>query len=149
MMSRYPFKRIIDSQYLFILILITLLTGCISSPGEFKKVDDHQPAIVITNDSHSSTVKYYPEIYVEDLPEEARNTLNLIRDGGPFPFAKDGSIFNNYEGLLPKKYPGYYREYTVITIGSNDRGPRRIIAGKNGEFYYTDDHYRSFRRIVY
>jgi ribonuclease T1 len=81
------------------------------------------------------------------LPLEARETLNLIRQGGPFPYAKDGAVFGNREGLLPQKPRGYYHEYTVNTPGARDRGARRIISGAGGELYYTDDHYRSFRRI--
>jgi ribonuclease T1 len=86
-------------------------------------------------------------IAIADLPQEGKTTLNLIKSGGPFPFTKDGTVFNNYEGLLPKKSSGYYREYTVITPGSKDRGARRIVAGANGEYYYTDDHYKSFKLI--
>lgn len=85
------------------------------------------------------------------VPLEERSaiqaTLELIDGGGPFPYAKDGSEFGNREGLLPRKGPGYYREYTVDTPGSPDRGARRIVAGGNGEFYYTRDHYRSFVRL--
>lgn len=82
------------------------------------------------------------------LPAEARTTLTLIKAGGPFAYARDGSIFGNREGLLPKKERGYYREYTVDTPGSRDRGARRIVAGRAGELYFTDDHYRTFRRIL-
>lgn len=86
-----------------------------------------------------------------ELPPEARHTLALIKRGGPFPYAKDGAVFGNFERRLPLQARGHYREYTVPTPGSRDRGPRRIIAGGDpalaGEFYYTDDHYRSFRRI--
>ena len=85
------------------------------------------------------------------LPPEARETLALIRSGGPFPYAKDGTTFFNREGLLPKQPRGYYREYTVPTPGARDRGARRIVSGGDprwsGEYYYTRDHYRSFRRI--
>ncbi len=90
------------------------------------------------------------------LPPEAQHTLRLIRQGGPFPYpCKDGSIFGNFEKRLPPQPRGYYREYTVPTPGSRDRGARRIVAGKgdrndvatSGEYYYTHDHYRSFRRI--
>ena len=91
------------------------------------------------------------EVRAEALPPEARATLELIRKGGPFPYQKDGSEFRNREGLLPKRPRGYYREYTVKTPGRRDRGARRIVAGGGGnqvEFYYTDDHYRSFRRIL-
>jgi ribonuclease T1 len=82
-----------------------------------------------------------------DLPPEARQTIQLVKKGGLFPYAKDGSVFSNREGLLAAKPSGYYREYTVKTPGERDRGARRIIVGKDGEYYYTDDHYRSFKRI--
>lgn len=88
-----------------------------------------------------------PEVSLAALPPEARETLKLIRQGGPFPYAKDGSEFRNREGRLPPKPPGYYREYTVPTPGERDRGARRIVMGAGGEAYYTDDHYRSFKRI--
>lgn len=88
------------------------------------------------------------EIRVSQLPPEARETLALIRKGGPFPYHKDGAVFGNREGLLPKRDRGYYREYTVRTPGAADRGGRRIVAGRGGEFYYSGDHYRSFQRIL-
>ncbi len=83
------------------------------------------------------------------LPAEARQTLRMIAAGGPFPYDRDGTSFQNRERRLPAQPPGYYREYTVLTPGSSDRGARRIVSGGNPpvEFYYTDDHYRSFRRI--
>jgi ribonuclease T1 len=82
-----------------------------------------------------------------DLPPEARATVRLIREGGPFPFDRDGVVFGNRERLLPVRSRGYYREYTVVTPGVHHRGARRIIAGRQGELYYTDDHYRSFKRV--
>jgi ribonuclease T1 len=88
-----------------------------------------------------------PEVESAMLPQEARATLALIGSGGPFPYPKDGAVFGNREALLPKRERGYYREYTVRTPGARDRGARRIIAGRGGEYYYTDDHYRTFRRI--
>lgn len=87
-------------------------------------------------------------IPVAQLPPEARETLRLIEAGGPFPYARDGAVFHNREGRLPKRGRGYYREYTVRTPGAADRGARRIVAGRAREFYYTEDHYRSFRRII-
>lgn len=91
------------------------------------------------------------EIALSDLPREARETLALIHAGGPFPHAKDGTVFGNRERLLPRRPRGYYTEYTVRTPGSRDRGARRIVAGgdlrASGEYWYTDDHYASFRRI--
>jgi ribonuclease T1 len=87
------------------------------------------------------------EIHVAELPAEARQTIALIRKGGPFPYAKDGAIFGNREGALPKQRRGYYHEYTVKTPGMRARGARRIIWGAGGEFYYTEDHYSHFQRI--
>ena len=88
------------------------------------------------------------EIAAAELPGEARQTISLIRKGGPFPFLRDGVVFGNFEKRLPARARGYYREYTVRTPGARDRGARRIVAGKGGELYYTDDHYNSFRRIT-
>lgn len=92
---------------------------------------------------------------LKSLPPEAAHTLALIRSGGPFPYAKDGSVFGNFEKRLPKQKRGYYREYTVPTPGARNRGARRIVAGLgatgnvafSGEYYYTGDHYVTFRRI--
>jgi ribonuclease T1 len=88
-----------------------------------------------------------PEIAAAELPGEARESISLIRKGGPFPFPRDGAVFGNFEKRLPAKARGYYREYTVRTPGARDRGARRIVAGRDGELYYTDDHYQSFKRI--
>lgn len=82
------------------------------------------------------------------LPPEAVDTLRLIDGGGPFPYDQDDSIFQNREGILPDQPEGYYREYTVVTPGVDGRGARRIVTGARGEFYWTDDHYRSFSRIA-
>ena len=92
------------------------------------------------------------EIALAALPLEARQTLDLIKRGGPYPFQRDGVVFGNYEQLLPRRPRGYYREFTVPTPGAGNRGARRIIAGgeireRGGEFYYTSDHYRSFQRV--
>jgi ribonuclease T1 len=87
------------------------------------------------------------EVTLEQLPKEARAAIALIRKGGPYPYAKDGIIFGNREGQLPKQKRGYYHEFTVKTPGERTRGARRIVAGAGGEFYYTDDHYNNFRRI--
>ena len=87
------------------------------------------------------------EVRMSELPPEARETLELIRKGGPFPYAKDGVVFGNREGALPREKRGYYREYTVKTPHVRNRGGRRIIWGAAGEYYYTADHYNTFRRI--
>ena len=85
---------------------------------------------------------------VDQLPPEGIDTLVLIESGGPFPFAKDGTTFQNREGILPPEPAGFYAEYTVITPGEDDRGARRIVAGDDGARFYTDDHYSSFREVV-
>lgn len=82
-----------------------------------------------------------------DLPREGRQTLVAIDNGGPFARSKDGSTFGNYEGVLPARPRGHYREYTVPTPGIDHAGPRRIVTGRSGEFYWTADHYSSFHRI--
>ena len=87
------------------------------------------------------------EVSAAELPAEARQTIALIRKGGPFPLQRDGIEFRNFESRLPIMPRGYYREYTVRTPGAKDRGARRIVAGRGGELYYTDDHYTSFRRV--
>jgi ribonuclease T1 len=88
-----------------------------------------------------------PAVAIAELPPEARQTFERIRNGGPFPYRNDGATFGNRERRLPQREHGYYREYTVPTPGARDRGARRIVAGRNAEYYYTDDHYDSFRRI--
>jgi len=89
-----------------------------------------------------------PVVRVSSLPPEAQRTIQLIATGGPYPYRQDGITFSNREGILPQEVSGYYREYTVVTPGSVDRGARRVIAGRDGEEFYTDDHYASFREIV-
>ena len=87
-------------------------------------------------------------IPVAELPAEARATLRAIKRGGPFAFARDGAVFNNFETVLPRQKRGYYHEYTVKTPGVHNRGVRRIISGKTDEYYYTADHYQSFKKIL-
>ncbi len=92
-------------------------------------------------------------IRIEQLPPQGRQTYALIRQGGPFPFEKDGTVFGNRERLLPQHKRGYYREYTVRTPGARNRGARRIVCGglqprTPDACYYTSDHYASFREII-
>ncbi|GIL16196.1 MAG: hypothetical protein BroJett039_13690 [Chloroflexota bacterium] len=95
-----------------------------------------------------TTLNGFKTIARADLPPEALETLKLIQRGGPFPYRQDGQVFQNREGILPKQKSGYYHEYTVETPGSKDRGARRIVTGAAREFYYTDDHYNSFRILL-
>jgi ribonuclease T1 len=91
-------------------------------------------------------------VRLAELPPQGRQTYELIRQGGPFPFEKDGTVFGNRERLLPREKRGYWREYTVKTPGLRHRGARRIVCGGPPKVphacYYTADHYASFRKIV-
>jgi ribonuclease T1 len=91
-------------------------------------------------------------VRVTELPRQGRQTYERIREGGPFPFDKDGTVFGNRERQLPPEKRGYYREYTVATPGSRDRGARRIVCGGPAKApracWYTADHYASFHKIV-
>jgi ribonuclease T1 len=98
-----------------------------------------------------NTPQTLTEIGFDELPKEAREVLERIRTGGPFHYERDGVVFGNREKILPPEPRGYYHEYTVRTPGVKSRGARRIVCG--GErtspeaCFYSDDHYRSFRRI--
>lgn len=93
------------------------------------------------------------DVSLSSLPPQARQTEQLIHSGGPFPYARDGVVFGNYERRLARRPRGYYHEYTVPTPGARNRGARRIICGGNtptepDACFYTEDHYNSFHRIV-
>ena len=98
-----------------------------------------------------TTPEDLPAVALADLPREARAVDARIRSGGPFRYDRDGVVFNNREKLLPAKPRGHYHEYTVPTPGVKGRGARRIVCGgaktAPDACWYTDDHYRSFRRI--
>lgn len=119
--------------------LAALVTGCSSGSGGAGESSAFSPAWA----PHGMAT-----VRADRLPAEARRTLRLIDDGGPFPYAKDGSVFGNFEGELPKQRRGHYREYTVPTPGERDRGARRLVTGSGGETYYTDDHYASFKAVL-
>ena len=118
--------------------LCVLLTGCSSHTGTATASSASTPA----------WARGMTTVEASRLPGEARQTLALIDRGGPFPYARDGVVFGNFEGLLPQHRRGYYHEYTVRTPGSHDRGARRIVTGQGGEIYYSDDHYKSFRAVL-
>jgi ribonuclease T1 len=88
------------------------------------------------------------DVRLAELPGEARQAIALIHKGGPYPYARDGVIFSNREGHLPRQKRGYYHEFTVKTPGERTRGTRRIVAGASGELFYSADHYNHFRRIL-
>jgi len=117
-----------------------LLTAMIGPLAQARSVTERAAS------SNSATVT------VAELPRQGRETLELIRRGGPFPHEKDGVVFANRERALPSHRHGYWHEYTVPTPGSHDRGARRIVCGGPLRMpeacFYTADHYASFRKIV-
>jgi ribonuclease T1 len=121
----------IASRLGFIVAVVVLAFGSLCAPAS----------------ARSHTAAASAVVAFAELPPEARQTVLLIRRGGPFPYERDGVVFGNFERRLPVRERGYYREYTVPTPGVKQRGARRIVAGRGGDLYYTDDHYRSFRRI--
>ncbi|GGV10653.1 hypothetical protein GCM10010275_59470 [Streptomyces litmocidini] len=131
-------------RVLLALVLAVLLAGC-SSGGGAAPVD-RAPAR--TAAAAPTSTSGLPVVRTSELPPEARRTLDLIARGGPFPYAKDGAVFSNFERVLPRRERGHYHEYTVRTPGERDRGARRIVTGRSGETYYTDDHYETFREVV-
>ena len=103
--------------------------------------------------SLSEPVAAADQIHLTQLPRQGQQVMEQIRQGGPFRYEKDGTVFGNRERLLPRAKRGYYREYTVPTPGLRHRGARRIVCGgkqpRNPDAcYYTEDHYSSFRRIL-
>ena len=122
--------------------------GSTSSPSSTSSSPaDDAPSDEAT-DAATDAASGLPVVLLADLPPEAAQTVELIDAGGPFPEPDhDGGTFGNREELLPDRPMGYYREYTVPTPGSDDRGARRIVAGDDEELYWTDDHYSSFSRI--
>jgi ribonuclease T1 len=140
------------------LILATVVTLGVLTLGVVACGNAHQGSVAASATSASassgasasagsSRVAGLKDIAVSQLPSRARQTLKLIDAGGPYPYRQDGTVFQNREKLLPLEPAGYYREFTVAAPGARDRGSRRIIAGKDGERYYTPDHYQSFLRI--
>lgn len=118
-------------------LLVALTTGI--QARESRDVQTGQPA--------------QETVALAELPVQGQRTYGAILNGGPFRHEKDGSVFGNRERLLPRERRGHYREYTVDTPGSRDRGARRIVCGGEQRTaptgcWYTADHYASFRRIV-
>lgn len=120
---------------------MALVLGLTLGPAVSVEAREPAPAAVIS-----------PSVALQSLPAEARDTHARILRGGPFPYAKDGIVFGNRERLLPRQPRGYYREYTVRTPGSRDRGAQRLVCGgfvptSPQACYFTGDHYASFQRV--
>lgn len=130
---------------------VVLVAGCGRGGSASPASSDDPPGsatMVSTTVVARPGVTGLPTITRAELPAQAIDTLALIDAGGPFPFERDGAVFQNREGLLPARPLGFYREYTVITPGEPDRGARRIVMGADGVAFSTDDHYDSFAEVV-
>ena len=131
-----------------VLALVWWLTqhgGDTTDPGSGASSDGSTYAGTPTG--HRDPDSGLPYVAEADLPPETGETLALIDAGGPFPYDRDGVVFENRERILPAEQRGYYHEYTVPTPGEDDRGARRIVTGDEGQYYWTEDHYASFERI--
>ncbi|MER8186575.1 ribonuclease domain-containing protein [Kitasatospora sp. NPDC094015] len=126
------------------------LTGCDSGPATTATAVTTAPTAPPGTGAAAGWVPSDPalaDVCRSRLPPQAAATLALIAAGGPYPYRADGTEFQNREHRLPRQRGGYYREYTVVTPGSADRGERRVITGSAGERYWTADHYGSFQEI--
>ena len=135
-------KKIIN---IFNGLCLTLLLLALAGPVAAQRDQPRDAALGATRESVQLSLA---DVGIKSLTPEARDTLKLIEKGGPYPYDRDGIVFGNFEKRLPLKERGYYTEYTVKTPGVTHRGARRIVAGKGGEKYYSDNHYKSFKRIV-
>jgi ribonuclease T1 len=126
------------------LIALVALVAALAVGYGVRTWDDHGPA----RSSSSSTGTATARVSLSQLPPQVAATVRLIEHGGPFPYPdNDGVVFHNFEHQLPSEPDGFYREYTVPTPGSPDRGARRIVTGADGGFWYTADHYETFERL--
>ncbi|MEV5801248.1 ribonuclease domain-containing protein [Streptomyces collinus] len=141
-----PFPRLLRAIASLLVCLCALLAGC--SPGTHPGTNAGAGTTPASGAFTPAWARGTATVQESRLPAEARRTLALIDRGGPFPYARDGIVFGNLEGLLPGHPRGYYHEYTVPTPGAPDRGARRLVTGQGGEIYYTDDHYTSFRAVL-
>lgn len=136
--------------------LVTLVIGVAVAASAWSYWQEQQVPAVTSVEAGNSIAPPQSlgadEIALSRLPAPGPKVYAQILQGGPFAFDKDGSVFGNYEGHLPKQARGYYREYTVA-YAHRSRGAKRIVCGgtvarQPADCFYTADHYNSFRRIV-
>ena len=146
-MTRLRFGRPSRGQVLLLLAVAVLTVLAAVATVRLLPVRS-QPGLATAPAASSTPDSGLPRVAVADLPDPAHETLRLIDAGGPYPYRQDGTVFANQEGHLPARPNGYYHEYTVVTPGASDRGTRRLVVGADGDVYYTDDHYDSFRQVA-
>ena len=138
-------SALLAGAVLAVVLGLALATAIASSPRTVVGTD---PPVPTETAASQTAPDGLPIVALAGLPAEAIETIALITAGGPFPYEQDGATFENRERLLPDRPRGYYREFTVETPGSPDRGPRRIVVGQDGDMYWTADHYDSFAWIA-
>jgi ribonuclease T1 len=137
-------------------VVALAISGCSTTVVDAPTTNGAAPDIVVpTTPSDRATAvppivprSGLPAIPVGDLPREALAVLDQVEAGGPYEYRQDGQTFQNRERILPAQPPGFYREFTVETPGSYDRGARRLVVGSDGVVFYTSDHYQSFREVI-
>lgn len=134
---------------LVVAAVLWALTGC--SSGSASPTATVTETVTVTagaTPAETQATSGLPTVALSSLPPEAQQTYELIEQGGPYPYRQDDAVFGNRERNLPDEDYGWYREYTVITPGSGDRGARRFVVGEDGTYFYTDDHYNSFSEVI-
>ena len=128
-------SRVLKKTCAWLFLLLAASSALVTTPADAKDME--------------AAAADFPIIQAASMPKEARDTLNLIHKGGPFPYAKDGVVFSNRERILPPQPRGFYHEYTVKTPGVRSRGALRIVCGGNNQAvcYFSDDHYQTFKKI--
>ncbi|MCX5379463.1 ribonuclease domain-containing protein [Streptomyces sp. NBC_00091] len=129
-------------------VLSAALAGCGGQGAPAPRPAASTPAASSPAAAAPAWAKGMAAVRADALPSQAREVLALIDKGGPYAYRQDGTVFGNFEKALPKRKRGYYHEFTVRTPGERDRGARRIVTGEGGEFYYTDDHYKTFKAVL-
>lgn len=147
-MSRLRGALLAAAVLLIVGLFVGVQQGSPGGRGAGSTATDPAPSVQSMPAAATERAGGLPPVARSVLPPEARATLDLIAVGGPFPYDQDGATFQNRERLLPIRPAGTYREYTVETPGSPDRGARRIVTASTGESYWTADHYASFARIL-
>ncbi len=130
-------------------LVVALIVGYAVRAGDSHDSSSPASSAAASSSASASSTAASGAVALSTLPVQVAATVRLVRSDGPFPYPRnDGVVFHNNEHVLPRQADGYYHEYTVPTPGSDDRGARRLITGRAGEYYYTDDHYETFRRVA-
>jgi filamentous hemagglutinin len=94
-----------------------------------------------------SVIDFGKNVYRGDM--DINPTIDRIRRGEKLSHPNDGSYFTNRERSLPSQNDRqFYREFVHKMRGFSFPGPQRVIIGKDGNVWYTGDHYASFIQVT-